>query len=446
MPPPPEVDEPGSGGKVTHYGAAATTGLKWKETPGVSKYVVQIFSEGKPVRKEVVTSPKASFKNLVPGKYKWSVTPVVEAPSGGRAPASLASRQWEGKPSEPAEFVIQRKELAAPVPVEPLGSVEPSKDGILKFKWRSVDGAEAYRVEVTPKTTGRALATDPKPFQLVVKNDNVAKIRLSKNGVYNWRVRALANVDPATQLPDSVGPESSAEFKLDPNVGYYEGSGYVAVSTMLAPYTYRTTSTDSTHRGSASSSALTFRLSGEYYFHPKLGVGVGGETTQFKISGKDYSRKGFESFLKYRMKWGEGNRSWSFSPKVGVEARDYFQIFNPALNLSNVGVTALGGAIGFDLRKQLGDKFSIGAKVAYFIPLILSSDSDVQKVSEGSYRNFSAGLQGLYWLTKHWGAGAGGFYDLRSIGYRLNSTGSTDQVYMDGTYFFGSILYSFGGR
>jgi hypothetical protein len=54
MPPPPEMDEPGSGGQVTHYGAAASTGLKWKEAPGVSKYVVQIFSDGKPVRKEIV--------------------------------------------------------------------------------------------------------------------------------------------------------------------------------------------------------------------------------------------------------------------------------------------------------------------------------------------------------------------------------------------------------
>jgi hypothetical protein len=273
----------------------------------------------------------------------------------------------------------------------------------------------------------------------------VAKVRVGRDGSYTWRVRALANVDPATQQPDAVGPESSADFKLDPNVGYYEGSGYVALSTMLAPYTYSIVS-PSTTNGSASSSALTFRLSGEYYFRPQWGVGAGAENTLFQINSQNYSRKGFELFLKYRMKWGQGNRAWAFSPKLGVEERDYFEIFRPSLNLSVVGVNALGPSVGFDLRKQLGDKFSVGAKVAYFIPIALLSSSTIEKTGDASYRNISVGLQGLYWLSKHWGAGAGGFYEKRSISYRLNGNSNAEQVYMDGFYFFGSVLYSFGGR
>ncbi len=166
MPPAPEMDEPGKGGKVTLYDSSAATPLKWKETPGIAKYVVQVYSEGKPIRKEVVTSPKVSLKGLSPGAYKWSVTPVIEAPSGGRAPASIASRQWEGKPSEPAEFVIQRKELGAPVPVEPVGTVEPSSDGILKFKWNSVEGhgsrAGERRQVISTRGQERQRGQDPR--------------------------------------------------------------------------------------------------------------------------------------------------------------------------------------------------------------------------------------------------------------------------------------------
>ena len=93
---------------------------------------------------------------------------------------------------------------------------------------------------------------------------------------------------------------------------------------------------------------------------------------------------------------------------------------------------------------------SLGIKAAYFSPLKLTSSTSMgtlELASGANSRNISLGAQMLYWLSPRWGLGAGAYLEKRSISYRINGVNtSTDpeQVFMDGTYFFGSLLYSFG--
>jgi hypothetical protein len=142
---------------------------------------------------------------------------------------------------------------------------------------------------------------------------------------------------------------------------------------------------------------------------------------------------------------------WFFSPKLGAEMRSYPQIApNDLINLrgglSSRDIFVLGGVIGFDVRKQLGERFSLSLKSSYFFPFdILGSGTGSKFVGNESYRNFNIGVQAVYWLNKRMGLGAGGFIDQRSIGY-LSPSGGEEQVSMDGTYFFGSFIYRFWTR
>jgi hypothetical protein len=259
-------------------------------------------------------------------------------------------------------------------------------------------------------------------------------------------VRALANIDNK-KIAEATGPQSTSEFSLNRNANYFEGSGYVALSAMVAPYTYELKSSSlNPVAGNMSSSSFTVRGSGEYWSHPSFGFSAAGESTRFQVGQSNFNRFGFELLAKYRIKFGEGKSGWVFSPKAGIEERDYIEILQRGGSLDS---RAFGLNIGADLRKQFTEKLSLGLKFAYFKPIILSSDQVDQLTSDASNRNLSLGAQALYWLNRNWGLGAGAYIEKRSISYTVKNGGPAssskpEQVYMDGTFFFGSLLYSFG--
>jgi hypothetical protein len=107
--------------------------------------------------------------------------------------------------------------------------------------------------------------------------------------------------------------------------------------------------------------------------------------------------------------------------------------------------SVLGAQLGLDLRKPVGERLSLGLKVAYFQPLLLSGEDAGSALAPGeNSRNLSLGAQLFYFLAPGWGAGAGVYQDFRSVSFtRGGSSAGTDRVVMDGTYFFGSLLYLF---
>jgi hypothetical protein len=444
MPPPPEPSFPSDGKKVVLFNPDASTTLKWSPVKGASEYVLELKRDGKVVSSQRMKDSQATLKALPSGDYSWQVTAVVGA--SGRVPAAFQSRKWQSKPSDASEFRIEHRTLEAPVPVQPIGSITPSTDGQVKFKWKKVDGAEAYELEVIPYDAKSRVPASAVPVSKLTSTDNVAIVSLPREGQYRWRVRALANVGEK-RAAEATGAQSTADFKLDRNAAFFEGSGYVALSTMLAPYTYQVISPMASANGTAGSSAVTVRGSGEYWFHPQWGAAIAGEGTQFQIGKDSYLRKGFEGVVKYRLNFGSAKYNWSLSPKFGVEERDYFEIFPNSTAASTLSSTVLGAQLGVDLRKQLSDRFSVGVKLAYFKPLIISSSQAGPLTSDASNRNISVGAQVLYWLDRHWGLGAGAYVEHRSISYTVQgapSTQAAEQVFMDGTYFFGSVIYSFG--
>lgn len=441
MPEAPRLVEPRDGERIETVFRKAPVRLRWKS--GAAESVRVTVRRGEEVVFRKVTRESGlSLPPLPPGDYSWELSPVIEA--SGRAPAALQGRSWEAASDTGASFEVTRKELGAAAPVSPSGPVRPPADGKIELVWKAVEGATGYEV-----TLSRADAEGTGAKTLEVK-DVRAAIPLSGDGSYRWQVRALASAEPADKSSELVkGRQSTAEFQVDRNSALLPGSGYVAFSSMLAPYTYQAESPSSPIRLTAASSAVTLRLSGEYWLAPRLGVSAGLENTLFQINSASYQRGSYELHAKYRVKLDEGRFGWFLAPKAGLELRDYFELI-PSLSGSSLLLTdstfhAAGASVGVDLRRQFSDRWSVGAKFAYFLPLtLLGTEAGTAITSELSSRNLSFGLQAIYWLQKNWSLGAGAFLDQRSLSVQLPSASSAEKVRMDGTYFFGSVIYSFG--
>ena len=452
----PELSSPKDGAESVLYNPRAGTIFRWKAVAGASKYNFTIKSGAADIKSgaaDVKSGQKIFFTQSISaaelevpalpvGQYTWTVQSVMEP--GERAPASFSSKHWESEVDEKRELSILQRKLEAPTPVFPIGILALPTDKKLRFKWKAVEGAHSYQVTVSRKADARNPASTPSTTKTYQVDSNSVDIPMSvapATGDYEWRVSAVANEDSKVGLP-SIGPESRAAFRLDQNAAFVDGSGYVAFSTMFAPYTYAVSSPLNNVTGKVSSTATTARASGEYWFRPKWAVGFGIEDTMVGINSAVYSRMSVESQIKYRLQLSSGRYNWSVSPKAGAESRQYIMITSAS---ASQNVMALGPDFGFDLRKQFTESWSVGIKVSYFFPVMLSGTPAGSQISgDSSYRNLSIGGQGLCWLNRRWGVGMGAFIDQRSISYTTPKSTLPETISMDGTYFFGSVVYSFG--
>jgi hypothetical protein len=436
---PPSLSEPGSGTNVPFYGTKQDISLTWKEVKGIKKYLVEVKNGKTTAFSKVVSGTKVDVPGLEGAKYTWTVRSVIENQS--RALASLTASEQPGKPSETYDFILEKKNLATPEIIAPKGVILASSSGKVDFEWNKVDGAESYEIELYDKNRKPANADSASLVKKFRMKKNSFEVKLPFEGKFDWSVRAIASVDKEN-VPQAVSPQSTTEFEIAPDVDSSQGRGYVALSSMLAPYTYKVVPSTGPD-GTTDASAITFRLSGEYWFSNRWAVAPALETTLFNIGNSSITRFGAEAMAKYLVPITSGPTGWFFLPKAGIEMREYFQLqqgSTQTINLRTLGLT-----IGFDLRKNFSSKFSLGAKIAYNVPFTVMGASGSLS-PEASFRNLSMGIQGIYWLGPRWAAGAGAFFENRSISYLRSGSGFSDKVYTDAVYFFGSIIYAFGGR
>jgi hypothetical protein len=446
MPPPPKPKYPPDGSKVELYNPNLPIQLKWEESPGISQYAVELKRDGINVSKTTVNSNQITLNQLPPGKYSWSVKGIIQ--TSHRSLASVDQKKWETE-AKGGDFKIEHKNLDLPELVKPIGTIAPPEDGKIKFKWKTVEGAEAYELHLIRSNRGvqdRTLANSFDQAKRFATRDNSITLQLPGEGAYSWRVRGLANLDEK-QVPHAVGSGAIAQFNVDRNAIFRGDLGYLAFSLMFAPYNYQIKSPSNGIQGSTQSSLLDFRVSGEYIMHPQWAISTGIDLAQFQILNQAFSRKAFELHMKYRMKFGTSEYSWYFSPKLGAELREYNQIIPSDSSNISAGVRAnsiyaMGPSVGFDLRKQFSRSFSLGIKASYFKPISMIGGVESGQVSgSASGRNSNFGIQGLYWLNKTWGAGLGGYFEMRSLGFVNSSSPNQEEIFMDGSYFFGSIVY-----
>jgi hypothetical protein len=433
VPTAPRAESPSDGETISVLSDADPKILSWEPQPGASAYKVTVFQNDALVLTKTVTESQINLAELPRGDFTWSVSAVVRAP--GRTIASLRGKEWEGKPSDKNRFKIDYRELQKPDLLFPKGDVLANKANHIAFGWKRVPDAKSYVVTLERKADGDG----PAPAPIIFKTTHAAVAATVNNlGTYRWKVRALASVDP---IPGATS-EASGTFDLIPS-GQGPGRGYVSLSGMYAPYTYGIQTRAG--RGDLSSQAVTVRLAGEAWLYRQWGAGAGIQKTTLKVEGESYSLGNLEAFVKYRMPLGSAASGWLFIPKLGLESRDYV-FLTPSGSMSGGPslierqVNTNGLALGFDLRKQLSDRWSVGLKVAYFKPITLSGTEGGEITSSDSARNISAGLQGFRWMTRSWALGLGGFLDRRSFSYTSPSTGP-ESVNMDALHLFGSLLF-----
>lgn len=421
--------------KKLFYKPTTQSILRWEAVPGATAYKVEVKSGEETIYYDLVKNTELRLESLREGRYVWTVTAVVEA-QVDRAPASFLGRRWEGLPCEQAEFTLRHESLPAPTPLFPLSTFKPPKDGLIQLKWSPVPGAEAYEVILSRQLKGGTLANpvilSSKP---IITKDNFQNFKVSKEGQYTWQVRAIASISTPKD-PDSLGIKSVSEFVLDRNAIYAPHSGYVAFRALYAPYTYQVsgpqTGGNPLHTASASS---TTGLSGEYWPTRLWGVGASFNDRFFSLAGMNFSDPEFQFLAKYRMALNSAENPWAFFPEAGIEARQYSFVvpsFTGKGILNSQSWMSLGPVVGFDLRKQLRSHLSLGAKILYYLPALGGQATN----------NLSAGLQGFYWINEHWAAGAGLFAEGRSL-KKTDSSLNVEQVQMNGSYFYGSLIWSF---
>ncbi len=451
-----ELESPPKGTAVQYFGNIPTVPLKWKTLDGVERYRVQVFKNGGVVLDQKVKGNSAHFTGQADGDYRWKVSGCFEA----------GPRHWETEASSEWAFEQKKKSLIARVVKYPRGTVPTPKSKKLKVQWTAVEGATLYELKVWKVTSKGPVGVSR---ELAALNDPAVKtyhspatslvIPVQGDGPYRLQIRALAAAEapanPGAALPPPVeGPTSVENFALSQHALYSEGSGYVALSAISAPYVYNIVNSSGTPEIPPKAFALVGRLSGEYWFSSMWGMGAAAELSFFSIQGRAFLGKGFELNGKARINFGKDKWGWIIQPKVGVEMRDMFAVDEAVITdptAAEVRYTFFGPAVGFDIRKQIFEKFSLSAKFNYFIPVIAFSSNPAEVgpvtiTSDASYSNVSFGLQAAYWLGGNFGIAAGALAEFRSISVDVptRSPGVTEQISMPGVFFFGSVIYSFG--
>lgn len=444
MPNSPKPMEPSDGLKLESYRQAQSVELKWEPVEGAHAYRIEIIREdakgAETAQTHVVEGNRLSLTMLEPGEYVWTVT--AQFLPKERSLASLSGKKkWEGATSSKYDFRVIQRELEAPESLVPQGRVDPPKNGKLLLEWAAVEGAEAY--EVTLEGAINRVFTTPNRRVMIPQMD-------AKDGAkkLKWSVRGLASVQ-ATPLPIVPGPQSQAEIELDPFAEFVDGSGYIALSGLLSPSSYRS-EVSGTRGVDQGGSVATIRLSGEYWLRPKFGMGAGIDRSQYDfgdvalVAGETKpTRMEFELYAKYRANISILSTEWFFSPKAGLAFRDYLVITNPSPSVMlNEKITTMGPTVGFDLRKQFSKRMSLGIKFAYFLPI--ASPQGTIVMDGHNLSNVSLGVQGLYWVSTHLGLGLGFLGETRSLDVSRDSTDGRARIETHPINLFGSLIYSFG--
>jgi hypothetical protein len=422
--------------------------FQWRPLLGVHRYILRIEHDGKKIREIEVQGTQTLVQGLPSGDLEWNVVGVLEN----------HGKKYETKASSTFDVQLVKKDLIAPIIRSPLGGVALTRfKKKVSFKWDEVDGAELYEMKLwVPKkgTPERSPAAETEQELKTFRMKSNKMDLVIPNGNYRFQVRALASINPKNQS-SYAGQISVQDFVVSPHAGYQEGSGWVASSFMMAPYQYQYITPSQSATYNAAALSFIGRVSGEAWFLRFMGVGAGVDFNVFRVSGRTYLAKSGEVQLKFRIKFGNDSwGGWVFQPRVGADIRDFYAIFP----VGYVGLTAIGMNVGFDLRKQLKQKWSLGLRVTYSYPLAVtglwSSMSDMNtKASDlvlagyANQRNLTSGLLGMYWPISRLGIGAGAYLELKSMGVydkRNGSPQSTERIIMDGLYFYTSVLYRFG--
>ena len=469
MPPPAELIQPKNQATIPTYGPHSKILLKWKRAEGIDKYRIEIRDSQKKLIQEHTTD-KSEFEvsGLNPGTYLWSAIHHIEA--GPKSSRELQGKKWLSSSNNTQVFTTTLSTLDEPKPLFPKGITPLHKSGKQVFRWTPVPGALMYNVLVFTKGSKKWDRSGTTKVPMI-------EFEMGYEGKFTWTVQAVAHEGRApSSLQAKPGPVAKLDFELDRDAMFIEGSGYIALSGMFAPFTYTLLSPardgDLTNNLSQS---IVSRIAGEYWWSADWGIGASFDYSMMPLSGniadigktvpkKIFTRYEAELVAKYRLPLANNRYGWFLAPKLGVAMREspHISIVVPTNGsdpyFSDDSYVALGLSAGLDLRKQFSDRFSVGIRTGIYIPILHVKGPTGSNTKTGDLlENVHAGVQGLFWLNSRWGLGGGAYMEKRrnraTAGFVTNAEGATasqekaskeDNLTLDATYIHGSLIYRFG--
>jgi hypothetical protein len=468
MPPAAELISPRDQSKLLTYGPHTKILLQWKKILGVSKYRVEIRnSKQKLLQEHLTDQTEIEIKGLAPGTYLWSVLFQIEA--NKNTPKELHGKKWMSTSNTTQVFSLSLGVLGAAQPISPTGRIPHAKKGKQSFNWTPVPGALKYSLLVFPKGSNKWV-------RMSTSETTSLELDLVHDGKYTWSIQALAHDGRTPSAAQSQpGPVSKLDFEIDRNALFLEGSGFLALSGMYAPFTYSLNSQARDATSKTSSRSIVSRLAGDYWWSADWGVGGSFDYTLMPLSGnfKDtsntispqvFSRYEAELVAKYRLPFSNSRYGWFLAPKLGANLRESPHILAIAPTDGRApyftvdSYVSLGASAGMDLKKQFTDQLSLSIRSGIFFPILNVKGPRGSSLRRGSpLENAYVGAQALYWLSSSWGFGAGLHYEKRlnrgAAGYVTNLDGAVvseqsatemDSLQLDATYFHGSLIYRFG--
>ncbi len=439
MAPAPQLSGPPSSEAIKLYQGQSVS-LSWQPIDGVTKYLVEISQNGKVVVADEVKGSDFRATNLPEGAYVWSVRGLLEI---GEQYAALSGRQWKTAPSQTRRFTLSYRPYDRPVIVSPSGDEWPSSDGIMKFSWKAVPGAEAYEVRFQKKSQrGRDVIEPVARERVSFSNTNSISLPVGRVGSFTWSVKAVAAIDRSKDSRIAGGPEAQAEFRLLRDYLSENNSYLLDSSLVLGLVDYRFQNRERNLSGSVAAREAAAQIRFDNWFETNLAYGFGIEDVLFHVNGKLNQRFAVDAVFRHRRDLSTG----FFLTFVG--GLQFRQFPEPQLGSSGAETTfheigAMGALGGAELSKQISERWSFRLRGNYFYPLIARGVS----LGRGgkSAQNLDLGVQTFYWVTKSMGIAAGAQYKRAGLSYEREDTHRMLNLHgrFFSGYYYGSLVLRF---
>lgn len=344
--------------------------VKWAPIRGAFKYELHIKLEEEIVVREEIEGQKSSWTGEMPaGVYTYLIR-------------GIDRMQQPGKWSALYSFVVTPE---SPKMVSPAANAQlaPDANGNVTFKWKPVDGAARYSIEI-------------KSSNKTIKSDTTEKSQYSLPapalGSYTWQVRAM--IEMTGKAPKSVkvrkaeGPYSRASAftivqSTEPREVASAGDAASSVTetvavgrnittleaySVVAPYSYRVTSPSSGNEGTSSSLLIGLVARLNYRLDEAWSAEFDLRDSFFKINNKSVDRKEVTVAANYLTTFED----FIVPIQLGVHGREYFGLIRPTIDTDPPGMTefvTVGPIFGIQVIQPITSTIALGGAGDFYYPL-----------------------------------------------------------------------------
>jgi hypothetical protein len=395
--------------------------FEWEKVKGIEEYYLEVSKGTEKIFSQNVKGTSQTI-SLSSGKYDWKVK-------------SLLKKKVDTEYSSTNSFELKQVELIAPKIEFPSGRIAPISKQAMKLKWKNVDHAEAYEVELFEGEKSLKKWTTK-------ENQVVAEFETSKK--YQWKVRAVASIE--NNVPKIVGDYSTENFKMDKNAGFADADATLQLGFGGIPSSYNISVASLGQNQGNNFGGYGVLLKGNYWLMGTSGFELNAAVNQMHMNNQGNPSPWLESGFRGRTKIGDAESPLVIMPFFGGEVKHYKEVLwgnGNTYNALDFGI--VGMSMGFDIRKYFSRNFYLGISGHYFIPMSSFAAPADFKIGDGLfYANALLGVASQYWFSRNWAIGLNFQYERSAVQYFRSSDTIARSITIDGYYMGTNLTFAFG--